>query len=135
MSTRSLTVIVDADRGNEVCVLYRHCDGYPTGRGAELKEFLSGFSVTNGIRDYGNKTANGAGCLAAQMVKHFKDGVGQFYIYAAGTRDVWEEYTYVVTAKAGAPILLEVGNGTRLYEGTVDDFDPETCESAAGGDR
>lgn len=131
MSTRSITVINNADCGNEVCVLYRHCDGYPTGHGAELKEFLTGFTITNGIRDRGGKSANGATCLAAQMVKHFKDGVGQFYLYAAGTRDVWEDYTYVVTAKTGEPIHLEVLNGkSRLYEGNVEGFDPEKCENA-----
>jgi hypothetical protein len=130
MSTRSLTVIHDVNQDKEVCVLYRHCDGYPSGHGAELKAFLDGFSVTNGIRDRGGKSANGAGCLAAQMVKHFKDGVGQFYIYAAGTRDVWEDYIYVVRVKDYAPIELEVIGDKTLYKGPVSGFNPEMDEAA-----
>lgn len=130
MSTRCLTVVHDVDQNKEVCVLYRHCDGYPTGHGAELKKFLDGFDITNGIRDRSAKTANGPGCLAAQMVAHFKDGVGQFYLYAAGTRDVWEDYVYVVRVKADTPIEIEVIGEKTLYKGPVASFDPDMAEAA-----
>lgn len=131
MGTRSLTVIYDQDQEKEICVLYRQFDGYPTGHGAELKEFLSGMEITNGIRHCQSKTANGAGCLAAQIIAHFKTDVGGFYLYPAGTRDVWEDYTYIVRAKAHQPIELEVVSGTTIYKGTPEGFDPAKCEDEA----
>ncbi len=123
MSTRSLTIFIDGKSGKEICVLYRHCDGYPSGHGKELKDFLSGFEIVKGIRDTKGKVANGAGCLVAQAVAHFKDGVGQFYVHPAGTRDKWEEYTYTVTAKEGEPVSLEVNGRKPIYSGPVDQWD------------
>jgi hypothetical protein len=130
MSTRSLTVLIDGRDGKETCVLYRHCDGYPSGHGAELKNFLTGFEITNGIGERTKKTANGAGCLFAQMVAHFKTEVGQFYLYPPGTRDAWEDYTYYVTAKPGEPIHLKVEGDSVLYDGPVSGFNPEMDEAA-----
>lgn len=96
MGTRCLTIVED-EEGKELVTLYRQYDGYPEGHGAELKSFLKGFKIVNGISDYNAaKTANGAGCLAAQLVAHFKGKcrLGGFYLYPAGTRDCGEEYTY-----------------------------------------
>lgn len=118
MGTRSLTIIKDFDK--EIVVMYRQFDGYPEGHGAELADFLSGFKVVNGFTDT-HKVANGAGCLAAQIVQHFKDGTGNIYLYPAGTRDCGEEWIYVVTAYEGHlsiavfdtyPELHEVFSGT-----------------------
>ena len=61
--------------------MYRQYDGYPHGHGAELAEFLNGGKVVNGIgADEKHTVFNGAGCLAAQMIAHFKNGAGGFYI-------------------------------------------------------
>jgi len=100
MGTRSLTVIKDGKK--EICVLYRQHDGYPEGHGKELAEFLSGFTVVNGYcSDDEVKVANGAGCLAAQIISHFKTGVGQFYLYPPKTRYMGEEYVYEVSVVKG----------------------------------
>ena len=48
MGTRSLTVVRETEGAKDICVLYRQMDGYPTGHGAELKEFLAPFTVVNG---------------------------------------------------------------------------------------
>jgi hypothetical protein len=37
---------------------------------------------------------NGAGCLAAQLVAHFKQGAGGFYIEPPNAKNCGEEYTY-----------------------------------------
>lgn len=98
MGTRCLTIVED-EQGKELVTLYRQFDGYPEGHGAELKSFLHGFHIVNGISDRNaKKTANGAGCLAAQLVTHFKSQsrLGGFYLYPQGTRDVGEEYIYRV---------------------------------------
>ena len=100
MSTRCLTVFKNSG-GKEIAVLYRHMDGYPEGHGKELRKFLKGKPITNGIR-YGEKEGfNGMECLTASVVSHFKEGIGQFYLYPAGTRDIGEEYIYTVIGKYG----------------------------------
>lgn len=114
MSTRSLTVIRSNEFGREqeICVLYGQFDGYIAGgHGQELGEFLSDFTIGNGAggsRSLENKYANGASCLAAQIIARFKTEIGNYYLYPAGTRDVGEEYIYLVTAGHGLPIEIEV---------------------------
>lgn len=100
MGTRSLTFVYD---GEDVIInMYRQYDGYPTGHGAELAEFLASFeAITSGIRvGDKRKIANGMGCLAAQMVSHFKgDEAGQFYLYPASATDCGQDYEYHVYQK------------------------------------
>ena len=150
MGTRSLTIILD-ENGKEICVLYRQYDGYPTGHGADLKEFLDGFMVVNGYgSDDPPKAANGMGCLAAQIVSHFKSGIGGFYLYPAKTRDCGEEYIYTAylnhPEKNGPRVLnlkIQAGAvtffglpGTKqnnmpvIFDGSINDFDPQSVEQA-----
>jgi hypothetical protein len=95
MGTRSLTFVYD-DLNKPIINMYRQFDGYPSGHGAELAEFLNSFeAITNGI-PLGDtrKLANGMGCLAAQMVAHFKIGAGGFYLYPVNSKDCGQEYEY-----------------------------------------
>jgi hypothetical protein len=94
MGTRSLTQVYE--HGKAVVCMYRQFDGYPTGHGAELSQFLNQFAaITNGIAvGETRKTANGMGCLAAQMIGHFKTEAGGFYLYPIDSQDVGEEYDY-----------------------------------------
>lgn len=113
MGTRCLTIIEEED-GQEILVMYRQYDGYPEGHGAELKSFLKGFKVVNGISDPdAKKTANGAGCLAAQIVAHFKQKfrLGGIYLHPAGTRDMGEEYLYRVKILHGGVYVSVSSNG------------------------
>lgn len=72
MGTRSLTRIIDSN-GDCIINMYRQFDGYPSGHGRDLFDFLDGFNIVNGYNGQeGPKAANGAGCLAAQLVTHFK---------------------------------------------------------------
>lgn len=41
------------------------------------------------------------GCLAAQVVAHFKTKVGGFYLYPPKTHDIGEEFIYTVSGKPG----------------------------------
>lgn len=132
MGTRSLTIIRD-ENGSDVLTLYRQFDGYPEGHGKALATFLAPFTVVNGIGSYEGKVrqANGAGCLAAQVVAHFKrptpktkfsparGPVGNFYLYPQGTKDVGEEYVYIVTAGPGSiRVSVMDGNWKEITEGT-----------------
>ena len=102
MGTRSLTFVYDSYRMNigklvhePIINFYRQYDGYPTGHGAELAEFLSGGHIVNGIplgKDA--KFFNGMGDLAAQLVAHFKQEAGGFYLYPVTTKDCGQDYEY-----------------------------------------
>jgi hypothetical protein len=94
MGTRCLTFVYDG--GTPVINMYRQFDGYPSGHGAELAEFLSGFEIVNGYGEVRPKLANGMGCLAAQLIAHFKQSVGGFYIHPVTDTDCWQEYEYHV---------------------------------------
>ena len=97
MGTRSLTFVYTDHYGSDesptpIINMYRQFDGYPTGHGAELATFLNSFdAVVNGI-PFGDKRkiANGMGCIAAQLVAHFKTGVGGFDLRqtSGGTRQI-----------------------------------------------
>ena len=137
MSTRSITVLED-DQGAEIVVMYRHFDGYLAGYGAMLQKFLAPFTVHNGITGSQPESfANGAGCLAAQVVTYFKQNVaprqiGGIYLYPAGTRDCGEEYIYTVRPVDGI-VHMKVQDAYEkktLYEGPARDFDPEAIEKA-----
>lgn len=95
MGTRSLTFVYD-DEYQPIINMYAQWDGYPSGHGADLADFLNQFeAITNGIRvGDERKTANGMGCLAAQMIAHFKIGVGSFYLYPVTEKDCGQEYEY-----------------------------------------
>ena len=96
MGTRSLTYVYDVK--TPVVCMYRQYDGYPSGHGKELAEFLFDGKLVNGIPSGAKgKLFNGMGCLAAQMVAAFKDGAGGFYLYHTDlNQDSWQEYEYHV---------------------------------------
>ena len=104
MGTRSLTRVFetyqDEKKNKQVKVqlvnMYRQYDGYPEGHGTELADFLKGGKVVNGIGGDDKNVFNGAGCLAAQMIAHFKDGAGGFYIQPITAKDCGQEYEYEV---------------------------------------
>ena len=136
MGTRCLTTVMDGNK--EILCMYRQYDGYPEGHGAELLSAFKGFAIVNGLGSNRKKIANGVGCLAAQIVAHFKTEPGGFYLYAPETRKVGEEYIYRVSVKDGK-IWLDISEGeiaffgmpdTKpelmdwLYSGPLDDFDP-----------
>ena len=123
MGTRSLTRIIPRQKGlsyNEghehvdksSINMYRQYDGYPQGHGLDLAEFLSEFTIVNGLGAdfYKGKIANGSGCLAAQLVQHFKKGPGNVYLEALNGEpgDSWEEYIYTLFPKEGEPTYISI---------------------------
>jgi hypothetical protein len=111
MGTRCLTFVYDGDTA--VINMYRQFDGYPEGHGRELSEFLLQFdAVVNGLSfNETRKVANGMGCLAAQMIAHFKQTPGSFYIHPVTDYDCGQEYEYhvyvdkVIVKDPGLPIF------------------------------
>jgi hypothetical protein len=120
MGTRSITTIIDYqwDKPERLMTMYRQYDGYPSGHGKELFDFLSKFTIVNGMgMDETRKIANGAGCLAAQLVEHFKQGSGPGGIYMVKPRVTLddEDYGYEITVTQALTIDIKV----RSYKGTV----------------
>jgi hypothetical protein len=119
MGTRSLTHIKDSNN-KTILTMYRQYDGYCSAHGLELAEFLNPIQLVNGFgRDTDTlKIANGSGCLAAQLVAHFKHDVGGFYLYPPNSKNCGEEYTY--TIKVGD---IETYNTDKQYVITVKDLE------------
>jgi hypothetical protein len=80
MSTHGTVRIYEGDE--EIARFHRHADGYPDGLGRELADFCDSKRIVNGIssRHRANTIANGASCLAAQLIAFFKDGPGGVYV-------------------------------------------------------
>jgi hypothetical protein len=120
MSTRSTTTICDED--GPVAEFYKHYDGYPEEWGRKLASFLDGFSVRNGLNGDTGKIANGAGCLAAQLVAAHKSKPGDLYLQPPGT-DSHVAYRYTITATAQREISVKVeycyGSKPILFDGPV----------------
>ncbi len=114
MGTRSLTFVYDND--DAMINMYRQFDGYPSGHGLELAEFLNSFAeITNGYHfDDTRKIANGMGCLAAQLVSNFKVGVGQFYLYPVTANDCGQEYEYHIHRDR---VVVKNYNGNVMFNG------------------
>jgi hypothetical protein len=120
MGTRSLTYVYNGE--TPILCMYRQFDGYPTGHGAELAEFLSDGKLVNGI-PFGEKSKifNGMGCLAAQMVAHFKETPGGFYIHEVDLKqDCWQEYEYHLNE---TNVKITTANqDSVLFDGTWSEF-------------
>ena len=119
MGTRSLTYVYVED--TPIMCMYRQFDGYPSGHGVELAEFLTQIEMGNGISGEPElfSSANGMGCLAAQMIVNFKKSPGGFYIYPVELDQAcWQEYEYHVYEKQ-----VVVKNPTEvIFEGSYEEF-------------
>lgn len=126
MGTRSNTVVIND--GVKILNLYRQYDGYPSGHGAELAAFLEPLKMVNGygIGSEARAQVNGMGCLAAQLVAHFKKGVGGFYIdNPTGPLD--NDYTYFIKGNTVEPekgLTIEVRDcyDKQIFIGTIKSF-------------
>lgn len=122
MGTRSLTHIKNENDAT-LLTFYRQMDGYPTGHGQELADFINRFTIVNGIGlNDGKKIANGMGCLAAQILAYFKDqhGVGGIYVQTPDAKDCGEEYTYIVRPAPGLNVYAPPQIGPYLYLTCID---------------
>jgi|TARA_Y100000310_G_scaffold332310_1_gene407640 hypothetical protein len=126
MGTRSLTTFVDNFTGKKIVVMYRQYDGYPSGHGKELAEFLDDLHIVNGINMNDERTiANGMGCLSAQVVSHFKgDDIGHIYLHAPDTKDIGEQYIYTIyDDKDGVKIKVhDTYKNIDIFNGTIKDM-------------
>jgi len=130
MGTRSLTFVYDTYKAKNgravhrpIINLYRQYDGYPEGHGAELVEFLKQFKLVNGLGgETKARTANGMGCLAAQLVSNFKGNeAGQFYLYPTDAKDCGQDYEYHIYANGPTFRIKVVNKGCNMFGLTQSD--------------
>ncbi len=97
MGTHSMIIMRVKKRDEFVtyCKLYQQYDGYPSGVGMQLLNFLNKITLVNGFVSSSTNAANGASCLFAQIVSIFKSGVGGAYIVDPNSTDL-EYYNYYV---------------------------------------
>jgi hypothetical protein len=120
MGTRSLTFVYDGE--TPIINMYRQYDGYPTGHGAELAEFLTPFTLVNGLgRNDDRKIANGMGCLAAQLIAHFKQTPGGFYIHPVTDTECGQDYEYHVYQDAEGLRVRITDRGCNMFGLTMSD--------------
>ena len=134
MGTRSLTHI-KGETGKTLVTLYRQFDGDPTGIGQEIADFCKARKLIDGIGEGENasNSANGMGCLAAQLITHLKGGdIGSVYVYVPDATDCWEDYVYTVYPKDDEThFRCATSDGVTLFDGPVRDFSGKTVESDA----
>lgn len=133
MGTRSLTKVIQTysykdEQGKKrqkkfvLMNMYRQFDGYPEGHGKELAHFLKDTHIVNGLGANRKKIANGAGCLAAQIVADFKDGPGGIYLEGIHRKNCGQEYEYTVRVdedKFTMEIeIYDLHYGKKIFSGT-----------------
>jgi len=102
MGTRSTVRFYE--NGKLILSVYQQYDGYISGVGYDLANFLKDKKIINGIsgQKMADGYANGMGCLAAQYVASQKTEIGGFYLTSAGDM---EEYNYEVRFTDGKIII------------------------------
>ena len=116
MGTRSLTFVYDGDV--PVINIYRQFDGYPSGHGHELAQFLDSKTLVNGFGKQNSFEANGMGCLAAQLIVQLKHGVGGIYIYPVSSTNCFQDYEYHVYEDK---VVVKDPTAV-IFEGTWEEF-------------
>ena len=106
MGTRSTVKFYNEFSQKPMVCIYQQFDGYISGVGYDLANWLKDKKVINGI---GNETmeqgyANTMGCLSAQYIAHLKTKIGGVYIEDINDE---EEYNYHVRLLNGK-IIIEV---------------------------
>ena len=127
MGTRSLTIFNNEWDNEEIVVLYRQYDGYPTGHGRDLLNFLNNMKIVNGMNSKNEKLkiANGMGCLSAQVIAYLKEAPGDFYLHSAGTRDIGEEFIYTLyyeNDKLKIKVQDTYDKGHDLFDGNMTQY-------------
>lgn len=137
MSTRSTTHIFEIGEDGKttpaalkklkpILSIYRQCDGYPSGMGADIAEFVKNMTIVNGygMDDKIGTHANGAGCFAAQFVARLKNTIGNIYISTADDRQEYDYFIYLqacepwLKEKRESKIIIRVeSDGKKLFQG------------------
>ncbi len=117
MGTRGIVTVKDEDY-NSIIQMYTQYDGYFDGFGKDLAEYLSTVSICNGYSTQkAPEWANGFGCLAAQLVVKFKEGIGGIYLLST-EKESEQYYNYEICPDNKGQILFRAFSDTKMvFEG------------------
>ena len=131
MGTRSITHVHEMDElgGNIVCSFFRSWDGYPSGHGKDLAEWLKGKNLVNGRtgREKHGRDFNRAGEMAVKLMNHIQEKSG-CEVVPTGASDYGEEFTYDIYFRNGN-FYLAVDGEHSFPEFRVDQYDGEKLEN------
>jgi len=129
MGTRALTFVYDGS--TPIVNMYRQYDGYPSGHGLELAQFLTRGRLVQGLSGKEEVVFNGMGCLAAAMIANFKETPGGFYIHSVEETECGQDYEYHVY-QAGDEIRVRVTNrGCNMFGLTMSDTNDNIFDGTA----
>ena len=129
MGTRALTFVYDGS--TPIVNMYRQYDGYPSGHGLELAQFLTRGKLVQGLSGKEQVVFNGMGCLAAAMIANFKETPGGFYIHSVEETECGQDYEYHVY-QAGDEIRVRVTNrGCNMFGLTMSDTNDNIFDGSA----
>ena len=129
MGTRALTFVYDGS--TPIVNMYRQYDGYPTGHGAELAEFLTRGKLVSGLTGQDEVSFNGMGCLAAAMVANFKETPGGFYIYSVEDTECGQDYEYHVYQVEDEIRVRITNRGCNMFGLTMSDTNENIFDGTA----
>jgi hypothetical protein len=125
MGTRALTFVYESFKAKNgkivndpIINMYRQYDGYPTGHGAELAEFLNRGRMVNGLihtETVKELVYNGMPCLAGQLVANFKTEAGQFYLYPTSAKDCGQDFEYHIYNIDGQFKIIVMNCGVNFF--------------------
>lgn len=142
MGTRSSYRVIETvrnDNGKKTRTpffsLYVQFDGYPNGHPLDVAKWLSEGTVVNGfgLNEAKKLIFNGAGCLAAQLIKKLKTGPGGVYVQPLKERGKsWEEYLYDIIVDFDDKDIKFIAYKNheipkKFFEGTPFEFYEEYC--------
>ena len=107
--------------------MYRQYDGYPSGHGQELSDFLFDRQIVNGfsMEHQRGKYNNGMGCFGAELISFFKEGIGNIYIQDPNNSEMdYEDFEYIIEGnhRDGLNIIVNNSHGKEMFNGSVGSF-------------
>jgi hypothetical protein len=117
MGTRGTVTFYNEHSQEPMICIYQQYDGYISGVGFELANFLKDKKVINGIRsDQSMETgfANGMGCIAAQYIKAQKTRIGGFYIANIGDSEDYDYHVKLVNGEIEISVEDFIGTPQQL---------------------
>jgi len=129
MGTRALTFVYDGS--TPIVNMYRQYDGYPSGHGLELAQFLTRGRLVQGLSGKEQVVFNGMGCLAAAMIANFKETPGGFYIYSVEETECGQDYEYHVYQVEDEIRVRVTNRGCNMFGLTMSDTNDNIFDGSA----
>lgn len=120
--TSCTTTIFRRHRPRALVTMFRFSNGYPEAHGKELAVFLKNIEIVgHQVPNHPKPFAMGPGCLAAQMVAHFKQGPGHIYLAECPGEP---DYDYLVSIDDDGTVELRVHDSSYdlIFAGSPQDF-------------